>query len=74
MPLAIPKDVRKLLEFGSGVGIAIGATGPGSVVARVRPTGVRVLGRLVIAGFDGRPAAEWGGEYSRFLKSAGAGH
>jgi Tfp pilus assembly protein PilN len=74
MPLAIPKDVRKLLEFGSGVGIAIGATDLEVVVARVRPTGVRVLGRLVIAGFDGRPAAEWGGEYSRFLKSAGAGH
>jgi len=43
MPLAIPKDVRKLLEFGSGVGIAIGATDLEVVVARVRPTGVRVL-------------------------------
>jgi Tfp pilus assembly protein PilN len=74
MPLAIPKDVRKLLEFGSGVGIAIGATDLEVVVARVRPTGVRVLGRLVIEGFAGRPAAEWGGEYSQFLKSVGAGH
>ena len=35
MPLAIPKDVRKLLEFGSGVGIAIGATDLEVVVARV---------------------------------------
>src|ERR1019366_2241424 len=74
MLLAVTKDARKLLEFGSGVGIAIGATDLEVVVARVRPTGVRVLGRLVIAGFDGRPAAEWGGEYSRFLKSAGASH
>jgi Tfp pilus assembly protein PilN len=74
MPLGIPKDARKLLEFGSGVGIAIGATDLEVVVARVRPSGVRVLGRRVIAGFDGRPAAEWGGEYGRFLKSAGAGH
>ena len=74
MPFAIPKDARKLLEFGSGVGIVIGATDLEVVVARVRPTGVRVLGRLVIEGFAGLPAAEWGGEYSRFLKSAGAGH
>ena len=66
--------MRKLLEFGSGVGIVIGATDLDVVVARVRPSGVRVLGRLVVAGFEGRPAAEWGGEYSRFLKSAGAGH
>jgi hypothetical protein len=70
----IPKNVRKLLEFGSGVGVAIGAADLDVVVARVRPTGVRVLGRLAIAGFEGRPAAEWGGEYSRFLRSAGAGH
>jgi Tfp pilus assembly protein PilN len=69
----IPKDIRKLLEFGSGVGIAIGATDLEVVVARVRPMGVRVTGRQVIAGFDARPAAEWGREYGSFLKSAGAG-
>ncbi len=74
MPFAFPKDVRKLLEFGSGVGIVIGAADLEAVVARVRPSGVQVLGRLVIPGFAGRPAAEWGGEYSHFLKSAGAGH
>jgi len=74
MPNSILKDARKLLEFGSGVGISIGAADLEAVVARVRPPGVRVLGRLAIAGFDGRPAAEWGAEYSRFLKSAGASH
>ena len=74
MPLTVPKDMRKLLEFGTGVGIAIGAEDLEAVVTRVRPTGVRVLGRLLIEGFAGRPAAEWGSEYSRFLKSAGAGH
>jgi Tfp pilus assembly protein PilN len=68
------QDARRLLEFGSGVGLAIGATDLEVVVARVRPLGVRVLGRLAIAGFDGRPAAEWGAEYSRFLKSAGSSH
>ncbi len=74
MPFAFPKDLRKLLEFGSGVGIAIGVADLEVVVARVRPRGVRVLGRLAIPGFAGRPAAEWGGEYSLFLKSAGASH
>jgi hypothetical protein len=41
-------------------------------VARVRPGKVRVLGRLVIEDFASRPAAEWGGEYTRFLKSLSA--
>ena len=68
------QDARKLVEFGSGVGISIGAADMEAVVARVRPTGVRVAGRLVIEGFAGRPAAEWGGDYNRFLKTAGAGH
>ncbi len=76
MPLPIPisKDLRKLLAFGSGVGIEIGATDLEVVVARVRLAKVQVLGRLTIPNFAGRPAAEWGAEYSRFLKSLGAGH
>ena len=39
MLLAVTKDARKLLEFGSAVGIAIGATDLEVVVARVRPSG-----------------------------------
>ena len=74
MPSSLSRDARKLLQFGSGVGIAICGADLEVVVARVRPTGIRVAGRLAIAGFEGRPAAEWGGEYSRLLKSAGAGH
>jgi Tfp pilus assembly protein PilN len=75
MPLRIPisKDLRKLLAFGSGVGIEIGATDLEVAAARVRPTRIRVLGRASIHNFAGRPAAEWGAEYSRFLKSLGAG-
>jgi Tfp pilus assembly protein PilN len=71
---SIPKDIRKLLAFGSGVGIEVGASDLEVVAARVRPTGIHVLGRLAIADFAARPAAEWGVEYSRFLKSMGAGH
>ena len=47
MPFQIPisKDLRKLLAFGSGVGIEIGATDLEVAAARVRPTRIRVLGR-----------------------------
>jgi len=61
MPFQIPisKDLRKLLAFGSGVGIEIGATDLEVAAVRVRPTGIRVLGRVTIPNFAGRPAAEW---------------
>ena len=76
MPAKYPifKDLRKLLQFGSGVGIEIGSSDLEVVAARVRPTGVKVLGRLVIADFASRPAAEWGAEYARFLSPLGLSH
>src|ERR1017187_4137271 len=74
LEISISKDWRKLLQFGSGVGIEIGATDLEVVAARVRPNGVRVLGRLAIADFSNRPAAEWGAEYARFLKPLGLSH
>src|SRR5437016_9176709 len=70
--IQIWKDLRKLLAFGSGAGIEIGATDLTVVVARVRPNRVRVPGRLVIEDYASRPAAEWGKEYTSFLKSVGA--
>jgi hypothetical protein len=70
----LSRDLRKLLAFGSGVGIEIQPDVLEVVAARVRPTGVRVLGRLAIENYAARPAAEWGAEYGHFLKSAGAGH
>jgi hypothetical protein len=75
MPIetAFPKDLKKLLAFGSGVGIEIGAADLEVVAARVRPTGIHVLGRLAIANYASRPASEWGAEYTRFLKSMGLG-
>ncbi len=75
MPFQLPisKDIRKLLAFGAGVGIEIGATDLEVAAARVRPSRIRVLGRVTIHNFAGRPAAEWGAEYARFLKSLGAG-
>ncbi len=74
MPLdfAISKDFRKLLAFGSGVGVEIGATDLEVAVTRVRPNKVHVLGRLTIENYAARAAAEWGAEYARFLKASGA--
>ncbi len=76
MPLELSsitsKDFRKLLAFGSGVGIEIGATDLEVAATRVRPTGIQVLGRLTIDNYAQRTAAEWGAEYARFLKAAGA--
>ena len=50
MPLdfAIAKDFRKLLAFGAGVGLEIGATDLEVAVTRVRPHKIQVLGRLTI--------------------------
>ncbi len=72
MPRSV--NLRKLLAFGTGVGIEIGEKDLEVVVARVRPSGIRVLGRTVIADFRTRPAAEWGAECSAFAKRLGAGH
>lgn len=71
---SISKDVRKLLAFGFGIGVEIGATDLEVVAARVRPTGIQVLGRLTITNYATRPAGEWGADYERFLKGLGAGH
>ena len=52
-PFSIVKDLRKLLAFGSGVGIEIGAADLEVAVTRVRPTRVQVLGRLTHRGLRG---------------------
>src|SRR6516164_4677316 len=74
MAAALPQELRKLLAFGSGVGIEVGASNLNIVVTRVRPAAIQVLGRLVVRDFAARPAAEWGAEYADFLKSLGAAH
>ncbi len=72
MPL--PREFRKWMAFGTGVGVEIGATDLEVVAARVRPTGVSVAGHRLIRDFASRPAAEWGVEYAQFLKSLGMSH
>jgi len=73
-PASLSVDIRQLLAFGTGVGIEIGATDLEVVAARVRPTGIHVLGRLAVPNYAERPAAEWGAEYMRFLNAAGMSH
>jgi len=74
MPLPVSQDVRKLLAFGSGIGIEIGAADLEVAVTRVRPSRIQVLGRCTIRDYATRPAAEWGAEYARFLNALGMGH
>jgi hypothetical protein len=67
-------DVRRILAFGTGVGLEIGDRDLRVVVVRMRPSSVSVLGAATISDFRGRPAAEWGAEYAEFVRGAGAGH
>src|ERR1051326_1841645 len=71
---SIPKEVRNLLTFGAGIGVQAGSKDLDVVVVRVRPSKIQVLGRRTIANYTERPAAEWGEEYDRFLKSLGVRH
>lgn len=64
-------EYRKLLAFGTGVGIEIRGKDLEVAVARVRPSGVTVLGGATIRDFQERPAADWGAEYAAFLKKLG---
>jgi Tfp pilus assembly protein PilN len=67
-------EIRKWLAVGTGVGVAIGERDLTVTVARIRPSGARVLGAATIERFRERPAAEWGAEYAEFLKSLGESH
>jgi len=60
--------LRQLVEFGTGVGLQVNGPDLEIAVARVRPTGVQVLGRTTIQRFRERPAAQWGAEYTAFLE------
>jgi Tfp pilus assembly protein PilN len=63
-----------LLAFGTGAGIQIAGADLEVAVARVRPNGIQVLGRISIPRFRERPAAQWGAEYSSLLAKLGMPH
>jgi Tfp pilus assembly protein PilN len=66
--------LHQLLAFGTGAGIQVIGEDLEVAVARVRPTGVRVLGRITITRFRERPADQWGAEYRTLLGKLGAAH
>lgn len=68
------EDLRKLLAFGSSIGIEIGPADLEVVAVRVRPTGIQVAGRTTVANFAGRAAGDWGMEYAAFLRSTAMAH
>lgn len=65
---------KKWLAIGTGVGIELGHDDLTVTVARVRPSGVKVLGSLAVHHFREQPAAEWGTVYANFLRKLGHGH
>lgn len=67
-------DVRRWFAVGTGVGLEIGREDLDVTVARVRPSGIKVLGALTIGHFREQPAAEWGTVYGNFLRKLGHGH
>lgn len=67
-------QLRKWLAVGTGAGIEMGEQDLTVMVTRVRPSGTRMLGAGTIARFRERPAAEWGSEYTDFMKRLGGGH
>ena len=67
-------DIATWFAFGTGVGIELGREDATVTVARVRPSGVTVLGQLIVRRFRETPASEWGAEYSSFLKKLNVGH
>jgi Tfp pilus assembly protein, ATPase PilM len=67
-------DLRKWLAVGTGVGIEITAGELQVTIARVRPSGVAMLGSATVDDFRQRPASEWGSELHSFLKKLGCGH
>jgi hypothetical protein len=67
-------DFKKWLAIGTGVGIEIGRDDLSITVARVRPSGVQVLGEMSIPRFREQPATDWGADYAKFLKKLGVAH
>jgi len=66
--------LRNWLAFGSGVGIEVCGGDLRVTVARVRPSGVQILGELGIPGFRDQAAASWGDQYLQFLRELGLAH
>ena len=72
--MAENNTLRKWFAIGTGVGVEVSGKNLLLTAAKVRPGGIDVLGVATIERFEERPAAEWGGEYTAFLKSCAGKH
>jgi Tfp pilus assembly protein PilN len=72
--MADSNTFRKWLSIGTGVGAEISGANLLVASAKVRPGGIDVLGVLTIERFEERPASEWAGEYTAFLRSCAGKH
>ncbi len=74
----IAAPFKKMLAFGSGVGIQIvGPRGTESLriaAARVRPGRAQLRGGFTIEDFPHQPAGQWGTDYAAFVKRLGMRH
>ena len=68
------REHNKWLAIGTGVGLRIRGDELEVAVARVRPNRSRIIASTRIAGFQTRPAGEWGAEYNQVLAAAGVSH
>lgn len=64
----------KWMAVGTGIGIEVRREDLRVIIARLRPSGARLVGATTIARYRERPATEWGVEYAAFLRRHGAGH
>lgn len=62
------------LLFGTGLGIAVGASDMEWTIVRSRPSASRPVASGTVRDFRARPAAEWGAELTRALEAAGERH
>ncbi|MEP6714309.1 MAG: PilN domain-containing protein [Terriglobia bacterium] len=62
--------LKRLLIFGTDLGIAVGAKNLEAVIVRSRASGPSVMAAATIHDFRSRAAAEWGSELLRFLAGA----
>ncbi len=65
---------RRILQSGTGLAIAIQNGQLDVMVARVRPSGIRLVGWKRFESVMERPAATVGGEILQFLRELGAAH
>jgi Tfp pilus assembly protein PilN len=74
--MTVPENLpfRRVLLFGTGLGLAMGPANLEAAVVRSRPSGAVTVAAVSIADFRSRPAAEWGAELLRFLEAAHEPH